>query len=102
MPDSKGTPAPLSGETLAKYTMAITVMITGVPAHKIRRFEEFGLCKPFRSDSGHRLFSDFDIQVIRRISSLEREGVNLPGVKVILTMTTVSTSRRLDINSRRK
>ena len=102
MPVSKGIPAPSPGQILAKYTMAITVMITGVPAHKIRRFEEYGLCKPFRSESGHRLFSDFDIQVIQRISSLEKEGVNLPGVRFILTRTTVTHSRRTGNDGRRR
>ena len=41
--------ANLEEKNLAKYTMAVTVMMTGVAAHKIRKFEEFGLCKPART-----------------------------------------------------
>jgi MerR family transcriptional regulator, glutamine synthetase repressor len=69
---------------LAKYTMAITVMMTGVAAHKIRKFEEYGLCSPSRTGSKQRLYSDADIEQIRQIILLNQKGVNLPGIKVIL------------------
>jgi MerR family transcriptional regulator, heat shock protein HspR len=71
---------------LAKYTMSVTVMMTGVPAYKIRRLETFGLCRPSRTTSRQRLFSDKDIELIREIIRLEKKGVNLPGIKVILDM----------------
>ena len=68
---------------VAKYTMGITVMITGTPAHRIRKYEEAGICKPIRSASQQRLFTDGDIQLIRQISALEDSGVNLAGIKII-------------------
>ena len=71
---------------LAKYTMSVTVMITGVAAYKIRKFEEYGLCKPARTESKQRLYSDYDIDLIKQIDELEQEGINLPGVKAILSM----------------
>lgn len=75
-----------SDDNLAKYTMSVTVMITGVAAYRIRRFEEFGLCKPARTDSKQRLYSDHDIDLIKQIYGLEQEGINLAGVKAILSM----------------
>jgi DNA-binding transcriptional MerR regulator len=96
MPGTKRNSASNQSKQQAKYTMAIAVMITGVPAHRIRRFEEFGLCKPIRSKTGHRLFSDIDVEVIKRISVLERDGVNLPGVKIIFSMTSVFKNVNLD------
>ena len=71
---------------LAKYTMAIAVMMTGVAAHRIRKFEDYGLCSPVRTDRKQRLYSDIDIERIRQISLLEKAGINLPGIKVILEM----------------
>jgi len=71
---------------LAKYTMAVTVMMTGAAAHRIRRFEEAGLFKPQRTGNRQRLYSDRDIEVINRIVTLEKDGVNLPGIKIILDM----------------
>ncbi len=75
-----------NGRKLAKYTMAIAVMMTGVAAHKIRKLEGYGLCNPYRTGSKQRLYSDCDIELIRKISSLEKKGVNLPGIKLILGM----------------
>jgi MerR family transcriptional regulator, heat shock protein HspR len=71
---------------LAKYTMAVAVKMTGVAAHRIRKFENSGLCKPARTPSNQRLYSDEDIELIRQIGSLDRDGVNLPGIRVILNM----------------
>ena len=76
-----------NNKRLAKYTMAIAVMMTGVAAHKIRKFEEFGLCRPLRTSSKQRLYSDYDIDQIRKIANLNDKGVNLPGIKLILGMT---------------
>lgn len=78
-------PSP-DGKEQAKYTMSVTVMMTGVAAHKIRRFEEFGLCKPARTNSRQRLYSDQDIALIKEIAILEQKGINLAGVKTILSM----------------
>jgi MerR family transcriptional regulator/heat shock protein HspR len=95
---AKLDPRTSSNQTLAKYTMAITVMITGVPAHRIRRFEHFGICTPARSQSGQRLFSDSDLELIKQVSALEKDGINLPGVRVIMMLRNnssgLSRSRR--------
>jgi hypothetical protein len=77
---------PHNGNELAKYTMSVAVMMTGVAAHKIRRLEDYGLCNPVRTSSRQRLFTDGDIKRIREIVLLEQEGINLAGVKTILEM----------------
>jgi MerR family transcriptional regulator/heat shock protein HspR len=77
---------PDSNSALAKYTMAVTVMMTGTPAHKIRKYEEAGICKPVRKPSQQRLYTDEDIYLIQKISLLEEDGVNLAGIKIILEL----------------
>lgn len=85
-----------AGENIiAKYTMAVAVMMTGVPAHKIRKYEEVGLCKPARTVSKQRLYSDDDIILIHAIANLEEDGVNLPGIKIILGMQNSSKPRKV-------
>jgi MerR family transcriptional regulator, heat shock protein HspR len=71
---------------MAKYTMGVAVRITGIPAHRIRKYEECGLCTPERTGSKQRLFSDKDIEVMHKISDYEKDGVNLQGIKIILEM----------------
>lgn len=76
----------LDNANCAKYTMAVCVMLTGVPSYRIRRFEDFGLISPLRTNGKQRLFSEQDVALIREISSFEGKGVNLPGVRTILDM----------------
>jgi DNA-binding transcriptional MerR regulator len=87
------TPPHPAGDLTAKYTMSIAVRITGIAAHRIRKYEEYGLCKPERTNSQQRLFSDYDIDVIRKIMIYEKDGVNLRGIKIILDMTDPSDGK---------
>ena len=74
------------GGVEGKYVMSVAVGLTGIEAHRIRRYEAAGLLCPCRTGGRQRLFSDDDIEVIREISGLEEQGVNLTGVRVILEM----------------
>ena len=71
---------------VGKYTMSVTVMLTGVVAHRIRRFEHGGLLDPYRTEARQRLFSDNLIELIKEIAKLEDQGINMPGIKAILEM----------------
>jgi len=73
-------------EEVGKYTMSVAVMLTGVEAYRIRRFEQAGLLKPTRSEARQRRYSDPEIDLIKNIATLEDEGINLQGVKAILAM----------------
>ena len=53
----------------------------------LRLYEREGLVVPKRTDGNTRLYSQDDIDKLRRVLSLTRElGVNLAGVEVILSM----------------
>ena len=66
--------------------MSVAVMLTGVEAHWIRRFEGCGLLKPARTEVGQRLYSAPEIEFIREIAKLENEGINMEGAKAILAI----------------
>jgi DNA-binding transcriptional MerR regulator len=76
----------ISTDSGGKYTMAVAVSLTGVEAHRIRRYEEAGLLKPVRTKGGQRLYSDNEIKLIKDIAELEKEGINLHGISAILAM----------------
>lgn len=76
----------ISTNSGGKYTMAVAVSLTGVEAHRIRRYEEAGLLKPVRTKGGQRLYSDNEIKLIKDIAELEKEGINLHGISAILAM----------------
>ena len=73
-------------EEVGKYTMSVAVMLTGVEAYRIRRFERAGLLKPIRSKARQRRYSDSEMELIKNIATLEDEGINLQGVKAILAI----------------
>jgi len=81
------------GGVEGKYVMSVAVGLTGIEAHRIRRYEAAGLLCPCRTGGRQRLFSDDDIEVIREIAGLEEKGVNLTGVRVILEMSRGGTPR---------
>lgn len=67
-----------------KYSIALVVELTGVPAQQLRRWESSGLVMPARSAKGTRRYSDADVQRIRQILALADSGVNQIGIEQIL------------------
>ena len=81
MPESVGR-----RDDVGKYVMSIAEAMSGVDAHRMRRYEAAGVLRPGRTEGGRRLFSDADIATIREVARLEGEGINLKGIRVILEM----------------
>lgn len=66
------------------YSIGIAAELVGCHAQTLRLYERQGLLTPFRKNNV-RLYSDQDIERIRKIQRLTRDmGVNLAGVEVIL------------------
>jgi MerR family transcriptional regulator, glutamine synthetase repressor len=75
-----------SNNTAKNYTMATAVKLTGIEAFRIRRYEEGGLLEPERTEGNQRLFSINDIEIIKEAAKLENEGINIEGIKAIMSM----------------
>ena len=71
---------------LAVYPIRTVAQLTGVDARRIRSWEtQHGLLRPARTQGGHRLFSQRDVDTILRIKRLvDEEGVQLQGVRLLL------------------
>ena len=70
-----------------RYVISIAARMLGVHTHTLRYYERVGLLEPARSESNLRLYSDQDIERLRRIRTLMDElGVNLAGVEVIFKL----------------
>lgn len=61
------------------YPMRTVVRLTNVEAHRIRFWESrYGLIRPGRDESGRRLYSENDIDRIRRIGEMvDKHGMSL-------------------------
>jgi MerR family transcriptional regulator/heat shock protein HspR len=70
-----------------RYVIHIAADLIGVKTHTLRYYERSGLVKPQRSPGNIRLYSESDIEILRRVRSLMDElGVNMAGVEVITNM----------------
>ena len=68
--------------------------ITGVPAYCLRYWEStFGLLRPLRKDSGHRLYTKNDIEKILEVKDLVyRRKMTLEGAKKQLSKRPARTA----------
>lgn len=70
-----------------KYVISIVTRLVGLHPQTLRHYENIGLVTPSRSKGNVRLYSQRDVELLRRISRLTQDlGVNLAGVEVILNM----------------
>jgi MerR family transcriptional regulator/heat shock protein HspR len=69
---------------VGKYPISVASRLTGVPEHRLRAFEAAGLLQPPRTQGGTRLYSDADLERVRKIAELVEKGVNYAGIREIL------------------
>ena len=68
-----------------RYVISIAARILGIQTHTLRYYEKIGIIEPSRSRGNIRLYSDRDIDHVRRVKRLMDDlGVNLAGTEVIL------------------
>ena len=68
------------------YVMSIAADLMGLHPSTLRLWERRGLIAPSRTPGGTRLYSNADVQRMRRIAELAHDGVNLEGIRRILTL----------------
>ncbi len=75
-------------ENEPRYVISIAAKILGIQTHTLRYYERIGVVEPSRSRGNIRLYSERDLEQLRRVKTLiEDLGVNLAGAEVILRMT---------------
>jgi MerR family transcriptional regulator/heat shock protein HspR len=71
-----------------RYVISVAAEMLGVQTYTLRYYEKVGIINPARSRGNIRLYSDMDLEIIKRVMTLMDElGVNLAGVEVILRMS---------------
>lgn len=70
------------------FTIGVVSRMLNLHPQTLRNYEQAGLIGPQRSDGNIRLYSEREIERLRKINRLTQElGVNLAGVEIILRMT---------------
>ena len=74
-------------ENEPRYIISIAARMLGIQTHTLRYYERIGIVEPSRSRGNIRLYSEQDLEQLRRVKNLIEElGVNLAGAEVILRM----------------
>ncbi len=84
----------------AVYVISVFAEIAGVHPQTLRNYERSGLLNPQRTSGGSRRFSEADLAALRRIQVLTNEGVNLEGVKRIMSLEAEVARLREELTSR--
>lgn len=69
------------------FMISVVSELLGVHPQTLRLYEREGFISPRRTRGGTRLYSESDVDAVRRVLHLTRElGVNLAGVEVVFEM----------------
>ncbi len=72
------------------FMISVAARLAGMHPQTLRIYEERGLIKPARSPKQTRLYSQRDVERLRRIQQLTTEfGMNLAGVERVLALEEV-------------
>jgi MerR family transcriptional regulator, heat shock protein HspR len=78
-------PAPEDGRPV--YMISVAAELAGMHPQTLRIYEQRGLIEPQRSPKGTRLYSQEDVERLRRIQELtSRLGMNLAGVERVFEL----------------
>ncbi|MFM7246891.1 MAG: heat shock protein transcriptional repressor HspR [Actinomycetota bacterium] len=74
-------------ETTPKYMIGVAAELVGMHPQTLRMYESRGLVRPRRTAGGTRLYSDLELQRLRRITELASGlGLSLQGVEHVLRL----------------
>ena len=81
---------------MALYTIGEVALLCDINPVTLRAWQRrYGLLKPQRTDGGHRLFNDADIDRIREIKRWIDNGVQVSKVKMLLSNENVDVQNVL-------
>src|ERR687884_441689 len=86
------------------FMISVAAELAEMHPQTLRMYEARGLIEPKRSPKGTRLYSQADVEKLRRIQEMTAElGLNLAGVERVLELELQleRTTRRLDAMERR-
>ena len=84
--------------TRAVYVISVAAELAGMHPQTLRIYERRGLVTPARTDGGNRRYSDADIAILKRISELTDEGMNLEGIRRVMHLEIENARLRAELD----
>lgn len=85
----------------AVYVISVAAELSGMHPQTLRIYERRGLVTPARTQGGNRRYSEADIAVLRRISELTNEGLNLEGIRRVMRLEIENARLRAELEQAR-
>lgn len=86
----------------AVYVISVAAELAGMHPQTLRIYERRGLVTPARTQGGNRRYSDEDIALLRRISELTNEGMNLEGIRRVMRLELENAKLRAELEQARE
>jgi MerR family transcriptional regulator, heat shock protein HspR len=87
--------------TRAVYVISVAAELAGMHPQTLRIYERRGLVTPARTEGGNRRYSDADIAILKRISELTNEGMNLEGIRRVMHLEIENARLRAEVEQAR-
>jgi MerR family transcriptional regulator/heat shock protein HspR len=88
--------------TRAVYVISVAAELAGMHPQTLRIYERRGLVTPARTEGGNRRYSDADIAILKRISELTDEGMNLEGIRRVMHLEIENARLRTELDQARE
>ena len=84
------------------FMISVAAELAEMHPQTLRMYEARGLIMPKRSPKNTRLYSQRDVERLRRIQQMTSEGLNLAGVETVLEMEAQVERMRAELERMRK
>ena len=75
---------PITSKPNAAYKLGEVATQTGLSPKQLRQWEQRGLVAPMHGPGGQRLYSDADLERLRRAKTMRNSGMSLTEIKQLL------------------
>ena len=84
-------------EELALYVISVAAELSGLHPQTLRQYDRIGLVSPSRARGRGRRYSLRDIALLRNVSRMVGEGINLAGIKRIIELESAMSNMAIEV-----
>ena len=84
-------------EELALYVISVAAELSGLHPQTLRQYDRIGLVSPPRAQGRGRRYSLRDIALLRNVSRMVSEGINLAGIKKIIELESAMSNMAIEV-----
>jgi MerR family transcriptional regulator/heat shock protein HspR len=88
---------PESDEELALYVISVAAQLSGLHPQTLRQYDRMGLVSPSRAQGRGRRYSLRDIALLRNVSRMVSDGINLAGIKRIIELESAISNMAIEV-----